>query len=1004
MPPSAKKAKVKTEPKPDNPVEAADARVAAGIELFRQALDESDAVKWEAGAKLLMRPDPERLVPGKDDDGDSDDGDGMIMAETERASRAARSPSPSDAVQEAAWQTTTELATAFEARNLVRIARVAIAPPPKTRAGPREQSQGAGSSSSSSTRPTAQLSHVFSLQRPIDANARESSFLTYQTVLPLESFQLAAAGMRSNSVRASVVHKAKKTQGGGQQTTRNSLQDLSASFASQSVSVAIAMGVARRAFGRASDPGATVATNLAQFVDGNATTAPKTEPFVVTSSTRLLPHALPVRIGAHNLLTTMRGFASRELEAGMIRSLVPQQVASLRSICVKICDRADGVNVWAAWVLLIHMLSDPRLRKLVQASPITDHEVSAAYLFTNYARAEVTRRARMDQTANQKRAKAGQAAGAAGTAASSSDGAAPPDSLGDDDDVVGRLTATELGDAQVKQETQTLSLKRKRPPCSGVVQVSGGVLDYWAAALTSEYASILKIMITQSRNLANQASVATLTGQAPPGFNSERNALLLDISTRNAVKSAEALSGLVVTAPERVPKVVTWRCRDANGRLRAHTGLVRSSSDASNTTVHAVRMPPAHLQEATGHTKTAWSLAIRNATPHDASTSLVPGITEAIAHLHAVTSGKLALRNNRHYAARVAERVKQQAKRAACDGALDVTLTGVARSFLVMRAKIVVNESQFRAGHAIAESMRAAHEAAREAASSTPVSDFESASVTSEAALGVATEPHATPSNNLALALEANEQIRMLFKSKSHRGDPCRHLCGVATPTELTEAACEEHDRPQTLLPIVDCKVDLLDDPSKPLTPLPHRRDAGLATVAISLTVCGDAPVRLPELLDLFAREERGTDEIKRTFEIVSLLCGGAARASELNDVANSVSAGHVNSSIASAKRILVGDLNLRLFCSLFQVYRVGTSNVPRSYETTPWSGTYGATKQSNRVHATCIHPSLTTRRCWFRHRHLGRHRHPRLVGDGGQTVCFETLKPNQQFSCKHTE
>jgi hypothetical protein len=259
-----------------------------------------------------------------------------------------------------------------------------------------------------------------------------------------------------------------------------------------------------------------------------------------------------------------------------------------------------------------------------------------------------------------------------------------------------------------------------------------------------------------------------------------------------------------------------------------------------------------------------------------------------------------------------------------------------------MRAKLVVGESQFRAGHAIAEGMRAAHEAAR-ARVGVQISDFESAAVTSESALGIATEPHATPSNNLALALEANEQIRMLFKSKSHRGDPCRHLCGVATPTELAETACEEHDRPQSLLPIVDCKVDLLDDPAAPLTPLPHRRDAGLATVAITLTVCGDTPVRLPELLDLFAREERANDEVKRTFEIVALLCGGAARASELNDVANSVSAGHVNSSIASAKRILVGDLNLRLFCTLFQVYRVGTSNVPRSYETTPWSGTYGS-------------------------------------------------------------
>ena len=962
------KVEVEVQPKPKGGAQAGGAGVAADTGLCEQALHESDGVKEDVGVELRGPPDPAPLMPGDDDDDDDDDG--MIMAETERASRAARSPPPSDAVQEVAWEATTRLADAFEKRRLVRIARVAVTASPKARAGPREQSHQAGTSAA---RPTAQLSHVFSLQRPIDANARESSFLAYQTVLPLEAAQLAAAGMRSNSVRASVVHKAKKTQGGGQQTTRNSLQDLSASFASQSVSVAVAMGVARRAFGHASDPGATVATNLAQFVDG--TTAPRTGPFVATSSTRLLPHALPIRIGAHNLLATMRGFASREIEAGMIRSLVPQQVASLRSICVKICDRADGVNVWAAWVLLIHMLSDPRLRKLVQASPISDHEVSAAYLFTNYARAEVTRRARMDQTANQKRAKAAQAAGAVGASPPShgsgefGEGAkAAFDELG----VLRASTAADLQDAQVKHETQTLSLKRKRPPCSGVVQVSGGVLDYWAAALNSEYASILKIMITQSRNLANQASVATLTGQAPPGFNSERNALLLDISTRNAVRSAEALSGLVVTTPERVPKIVTWRCRNAEGRLRMHTGLVRSSSDASNTTVHAVRLPPPRLQEASGHTKVVWSLAIRNATPHDASTSLVPGIVEGITHLHAATSGKLTLRNNRHYTARVVERVKQQTRRAACDGALDVTLTGVARSFLVMRAKLVVGESQLRAGHAIAESMRAAHEAAR-ARVGAQVSDFESAAVTSEAALGVATEPHATPSNNLALALEANEQVRMLFKSKSHRGDPCRHLCGVASPTELGETACEEHDRPQTLLTIVDCKVDLLDDPAVPLAPLPHRRDAGLATVAITLTVCGDTPVRLPELLDLFAREQRANDEVKRTFEIVALLCGGAARASELNDVANSVSAGHVNSSIASAKRILVGDLNMRLFCTLFQVYRVGTSNVPRSYETTPWSGTYGAAnavscaRTHTRTHTSTRTPSPhTLHRCWF--------------------------------------
>ena len=852
------------------------------------------------------------------DDGDNCDDGGMIVAPTKRASRAARSPPPSDAAQKEAWRAAACAARQLESLSLSRMERQPVV----VFANRHSRTATRGDFSGSVVRPTQTLSHVFSLQRPIDANARESSYLTCQSVLPLESFQLAAAGMRSNSVRASLVHKPKKTQGGGQQTTRNNLQELAASFASQSTAVASALGFARRVFGQASDPGATTATSPATLVDG-ARVVPG-EVFVATSSTRLLPHALPIRVARHNFLATMQGFASSELEIGAIRSLVPQQVASLKSICVKICDKTDGVSVWAAWVLLIHMLSDPRLRKLVRESPITDHEVAVAHLFTNYARAEVTRRARMDQAAKQKGAAKCPAAAAAATAAAT---AAAGSSQGPAEGASQKKQRAAFeaqrrfeaqAHARANRDKQTLSLKRKRPPCSGVVQVSGGVLDYWAAALSSEYASILKLMITQSKVIANEASVQTLTGQAPPGFSSERNALLVDISTRNAVKSAEALSGLVITSEERVPKIVAWRCRTAEGKLRVHTGIVRSSTDASNTTIHATSLAPEHLQEATGHTAIAWSLAVRNATPYDASTTLVPGVVEGIVHHKAIAEGKVPLRT-KHYAARVLDSVKQRAARAACDGSLDVALTGVARSFLVMRARLVVGESQLKAGREIGKRMREAHEAAREEARRAPgVSDIETVQVLSEETLGGVAEPFATPSNNLALALEANEQIRVLFKDKSHRNDPCRHLCGVATPTEMSAPACEEHDRPQSLLPIVDCTVDFLDDPDVPAPPLPGRRDASLRSVAIRLTVCGDAPVRLPELLDLYAREER-QDRVKQTFEHLSLLLGGVARASEVNDVAASVTAGHVNSSIACAKRILVGDLNMRLLCTLYQ-------------------------------------------------------------------------------------
>lgn len=56
-----------------------------------------------------------------------------------------------------------------------------------------------------------------------------------------------------------------------------------------------------------------------------------------------------------------------------------------------------------------------------------------------------------------------------------------------------------------------------------------------------------------------------------------------------------------------------------------------------------------------------------------------------------------------------------------------------------------------------------------------------------------------------------NVQARIILRSKCRRGDPCRHVCGVIAPAEMAEHACEEHDRPQALLPIVDCKVEFLD-------------------------------------------------------------------------------------------------------------------------------------------------------------------------------------------------
>ena len=813
--------------------------------------------------------------------------------------------------------------------------------------------------------------------------------------------------MRSNSVRASLVHKAKKTQGGGQQTTRNNLGDLSAAWAAQSVAVSLALGVAnfvaRRRGAAPKNPGATTALDTASLVVPGASPYDAPEVFLVTSSTRLLPHALPTRLCASNFLDAMRLVAQSELSMGTLRSVLPQQLGALNAVCNHIVDRTDGVSIWAAWVLLVHMLSDPRLRRMVKHSAISDMEAATANLFQNYARAEVTRRARMGATSAAKRSKGKKGARNKGESEDEDDEDDDEDDElahmveqkmagldkkeevkdedddeddevgegeGDDDAALAHMVEQKMAGLdkkeQVKDEKQeapsppsvdeqaarsrdrdkqTLAVKRKRHPAAGVVQVSGGFLDYWAAALSSEYASILRLMITQSKELASSAAVETLSGQAPPGFHAGANAILVDISSRNAVRSAEALSGLVVTTANRVPQIVSWRCRDHKNRLRCHVGVVRSKADASNTTLHACSVAPCeHFQTRENHQVSVWSHGVRNTTPYDANTSLLPGVAEGALHLHCLETMREQFAS-RHHLTRVFDTVKTRTARAASDGSLDVTLTGIARGILVIRARLVVGDSHVKAGEAVADQIVAAAQDVGELSKDMQGSDFESCSLLAQEPLTGIPEPYATPSNNLALALQVNEQTRVLMKNKSHRGDPCRHLVGAVTMAEMQEACVEEYDKPQTLLPIVDCKVDFLEDPALPGERLPNRRDAVLRRVAITLTVCGDSPVRLPELLDVYGIDVRAHEmyDADRFFQLLALTWAGAARASELNDVAASVTAGHVNSSIASAKRILVGDLNLRTWLTLYQVYRVGTSNVPRSHETTPWSGTCGA-------------------------------------------------------------
>ena len=93
--------------------------------------------------------------------------------------------------------------------------------------------------------------------------------------------------------------------------------------------------------------------------------------------------------------------------------------------------------------------------------------------------------------------------------------------------------------------------------------------------------------------------------------------------------AAQAVSSLVVTTRDMVPRIVTWNSRQYPNYADAYekcVGIVRSSDDAAHTSIHACVLAPDSLQPQRGlqnHTLCVWPWATRNTTPKCASTSLV---------------------------------------------------------------------------------------------------------------------------------------------------------------------------------------------------------------------------------------------------------------------------------------------------------------------------------------------------------------------------------------------
>jgi hypothetical protein len=362
-------------------------------------------------------------------------------------------------------------------------------------------------------------------------------------------------------------------------------------------------------------------------------------PFILTSTSLMLPNAVKPRLAEHSLFECMHKLAQSELADQHISCAIRQEGNSLQRICRRVCAHEfdSGCNIWAAFALLSYLSNEPMGRSMLRSQHVNDLDSAVAEAFLSYGRAEVTRRSRLNETQLAQAAsidepipvnpapstsyetemmKAADNVMEADVESILNETVAPEDddepSVASEETVVlpkqrqpnkttsgggaASRTASRAAappysralDGSGLEQRSVLSLKRKRTTIAS--SCTSLILDYWAAALDSSHSHILLMLIASKTSAAAQAAEKTLSAQGQ----SSENTMLDEVSKRSAVDSAKALRQLV--RQDDPPRILTWRAKASAGNNNnkpsmVYVGLARSLADLKDTCTMAVRMP-----------------------------------------------------------------------------------------------------------------------------------------------------------------------------------------------------------------------------------------------------------------------------------------------------------------------------------------------------------------------------------------------------------------------------
>jgi hypothetical protein len=513
-----------------------------------------------------------------------------------------------------------------------------------------------------------------------------------------------------------------------------------------------------------------------------------------------------------------------------------------------------------------------------------------------------------------------------------------------------------IGSALVEAEDrkELLAVKRKRGArnyaASSAVD-SACLLSWWLAALQHGQASVLFSLVSQSKATAKAAAQLTLQSQAQGCSVVAKNQRIIEISEQNAIESASALVPLVGRCLTDTPAILVWTHKSRE--LRS----IMRTSDEHRTTMAMAMVTPHHALEPRVDTKMwiSWMEASIAFMPYTDVSTFVPGIMEKL-----VAADEFAKHGKRSKV--VASRMRASALMDAEQPRTPHT-SGLTRSIISLEMTVRIDPSVIKAGKRLGEDLINASAQPNVGAanssnpsSSNPDADLEAGSAdefgmapkllscthdSSETRL----EPMLLPSSPLATGLQMGEQLREWFSGKTRRNNPVKApLSSICASELIRDVPAVINQEPPPLMQITDveaemCGVeadDVVDDA------IEEEAQTVLTKMAVTLHVCGDAAVRVPEAIGIFQKLYEGNPLLiaQRTR---SLLLGAINQASWVADVGPAITAGWSNSAIQSSRKVAVADSHRLLFLSPFDAYVVGLSSLEKAHPGSRYSSTYGS-------------------------------------------------------------